>query len=134
MVVDRNNQQRSIPRGTIRNRHSASSDQLMKTLMSLREGLHVMVQCDMRQHLADRNWLYEHPGGHASWERNRDEKNHKRIDHVLRARTCVKMETFRKCNQYPLSMCVKQRVSSQTVWKIKISLESCFDAHGEEAW
>ena len=42
-------------------RHSVSSDQHMKKLMSLREG------CYMRQHFADRYWLHEHPGGHASW-------------------------------------------------------------------
>ena len=44
-----------------------SSDQHMKKLRSLREGLHVMIQCCMRQHLADRYWLHEHPGEHASW-------------------------------------------------------------------
>ena len=44
-------------------RHSVSSDQHMKKLMPLREGLHVMMQCYMRQHFAD----HEHPGGHASW-------------------------------------------------------------------
>ena len=48
-------------------RRSASSDQHMKKLMSLREGLHVMVQCYMRQHFADRYWLHEHPGGQSSW-------------------------------------------------------------------
>ena len=48
-------------------RYSASSCQHMKKLMSLREGLHVMMQCYMRQHFADRYWLHEHPGGHASW-------------------------------------------------------------------
>ena len=48
-------------------RHSASSDQHMKKLMPLREGLRVMMQCYMRQHFADRCWLHEHPGGHASW-------------------------------------------------------------------
>ena len=47
-------------------RHSVSLDQHMKKLMSLREGLHVMMQCNMRQHFADRYWLHEHPGGHAS--------------------------------------------------------------------
>ena len=30
-------------------RHSVSSHQHMKKLVSLREGLHVMMQCDMRQ-------------------------------------------------------------------------------------
>ena len=37
-------------------RHSVSSDQHMKKLMSLREGLHVMMQCYMRQHFADLYW------------------------------------------------------------------------------
>ena len=46
-------------------RHSVSSDHHMEKLMSLREGLHVMMQCYMRQHFADRCWLHEHPGGHA---------------------------------------------------------------------
>ena len=35
-------------------RHSVSSDQHMKKLMSLREGLHVMMQCYMPQLFADR--------------------------------------------------------------------------------
>ena len=47
--------------------HSASSHQHVKKLLSLREGLHVMMQCCMRQHCADRYWLHEHTGGHASW-------------------------------------------------------------------
>ena len=34
-------------------RHSASWDQRVKKLMSLREGLHVMMQCHMRQYFAD---------------------------------------------------------------------------------
>ena len=45
MVVDRNSKQRSIPGDT-----EVSSDQHMKKFMSLREGLHVMLQCYMRQH------------------------------------------------------------------------------------
>ena len=48
-------------------RHSVSSDQHMKKLLLLREGLYVMMQCYMRQHLAHRYWLHEHPGAHASW-------------------------------------------------------------------
>ena len=48
-------------------RHPESSDQHTKKPMSLREGLHVMMRCYMRQHFADRYWLHEHPGGHASW-------------------------------------------------------------------
>ena len=48
-------------------RHSVSTDRHMKKLMSLREGLHVMMQCYMRQRFVDRCWPHEHPGGHASW-------------------------------------------------------------------
>ena len=48
-------------------RHAVSSAQHMKKLMSLREGLRVMMQCYMRLHFAERYWLHEHPGGHASW-------------------------------------------------------------------
>ena len=73
-------------------RHSVSSDQHMKKLMSLREGSHVMMQCYMRQHFADRYWLHEHPGGHASWREPCHEEIHKRISHILRERTCVQME------------------------------------------
>ena len=73
-------------------RHTASSDQRMKKLTSLDEGLHVMMQYYMRQHFTDRFWLHEHPGGHALWRKTHDEKIHKRIDHVLCARTCVQME------------------------------------------
>ena len=70
-------------------RHSVSSDQHMKKLMSLREGLHVMMQCCMRQHVADPYWL--HPGG-CIVERTYDEKIHQRINHLLREGTCVQME------------------------------------------
>ena len=58
-------------------RHSVSSYQDMKKLMTLREGLHVM-QCNVRQHFADPHWLHEHPGGHASWReptRGNSQKN-----------------------------------------------------------
>ena len=48
-------------------RRFVSSEQHMKKLMSLREGLRVMMQCYMRQHFADCYWLHEYPGGHASW-------------------------------------------------------------------
>ena len=40
----------------------------VKKLMPLREGLHEMMQCDMRQHFAERYWLHEHPGRHLSWK------------------------------------------------------------------
>ena len=70
-------------------RHSVSSDQHMMKLMSLREGLHVMMQCDMRQHIADRYWLHEHPGGHASWRELRMRKLTKEsTTHFVQGRVC----------------------------------------------
>ena len=70
-------------------RHSVSSDQHMKKLMSLREDLHVMMRCYVRQHFADRHWLHEHPGGHASW---REPTMRRFTKYLLRERTCMQME------------------------------------------
>ena len=36
--------------------------------MPLREGLHERMQCDMRQHFAERYWLHEYPRRHSSWK------------------------------------------------------------------
>ena len=72
-------------------RHSVSSDQHMKKLMSLREGIHVMMQWYMRQHFADRCWLHEHPGGHASW-RDPTMRKFTKNNLLLRERTCVQVE------------------------------------------
>ena len=84
-------------------RHFASSDQHVEELMSLREGLHVMMHCHKRQHFAHRYWLQEHPGGHASW-RAQDEEIHTTINHVLRTRTCVQME----CSEDAISIkCIR---------------------------
>ena len=66
-----------------------SSHEHMKKFMSLHEGLHVMMQCYKRHYFADRCWLHEHPGGHASWRRTNDEEIRKRINHLFRERTCV---------------------------------------------
>ena len=48
-------------------RHPANFRSTQEKLMSLRESLHAMMQCYMRQDFADRYWLlHEHPGRHAS--------------------------------------------------------------------
>ena len=65
-----------------------SSDQHVKKLMSLREGLHVMMQCYTRQHFADRYWLIEHPGGRASWR----ELAVKKVTKASTSSSCVQME------------------------------------------
>ena len=51
-------------------------------------------------------------------ERTHDEEIHKRINHLLRDRTCVQMELFRRCDQNRVNMFGKQRVSSQTVGEL----------------
>ena len=54
-------------------------------------------------------------------ERTYDEKIHRRIYHED---LCAE-GTFKRCNQNPLSMWIKQRVLSQTtVGEIKIALEN----------
>ena len=70
-----------------------SSDQHMKKLKSLREGLHVVMQCYMRQHFADR---------------------------------------YKRCNQNPMSMYVKQRVSSQTVGESKLCWRATWTSTGKK--
>ena len=69
-----------------------SSDQHMKKLMSLRKGLHFMMQCYVRQHFADRYWLHEHPGGRASWRELTMRRFTKGFKNVVRERTCMQME------------------------------------------
>ena len=61
--------------------HFVRTDLNVNELMPVREGLHVMMQCDMRQHFAELCWL--HPGGHASWREPRMKKF---------TRTCLQME------------------------------------------
>ena len=57
-------------------------------------------------------------------ERTQDEENHKRINHVLRTRTCVQME----CSQDA------QRAPSHTVGESQLPLESYFEEHAKEVW
>ena len=47
--------------------HFVRVDLNEKEVMPVRGGLHEMMQCDMRQHFAERYWLHEHPGRHSSW-------------------------------------------------------------------
>ena len=124
MVVDRNFKPRSVLCDTalVKALCSVSSEQHMKKLLSLRDGLHVMVQFFMQQHFADRCQLHEHPGGHASWREPTMRKFSKE------STTCFVCSdgTFRRCNQNQPSMYVKQLVSSQTVGESKLALPELF--------
>ena len=114
-------------------RHSVSSDRHMEKLMSLREGLHVMMQCYMRKHFDDRYWLYEHPGGLAPWR-----------EPTMRKVTKESTTSFVKglvCRWYVWKMrsesseYVRKTTSFFTnSWKIKIALESYFEEHAQEVW
>ena len=48
-----------------------------------------------------------------------DEEIHKRINHLLRERTCIADGMFRRCDQNRVNMFGKQQVSSQTVGESK---------------
>ena len=113
-------------------RYSVSSDQDMKKLMSLREGLHVMMQCHVRLHFADRYWLHEHPGGHASWrERTMRKFTKEPTTYFVKGPVCrwnvPKMRS--ESSEY-----VRKTMGFFTnSWRIK-ALESYFQEHAQEVW
>ena len=114
-------------------RHFASSDRHMKKLMSLREGLHVMVQCYMRQHFADRYWLHEHPGGHASWREPTMRKFTKEpTTYFVKGPVC-------RWNVQKMRLESSEYVRKTTgfftnSWRIKVALECYFEEPAREVW
>ena len=112
-------------------RHSVSSDQHMKKLMSLREGLHVMMQCYMRQHFADRYWLHEHPGRHASWREPTMRKFTKEsTTHFVKGPEC--RWNAQKMRSESSEYVRKTTGFFTNSWRIKIALESYFEEHAQE--
>ena len=93
-------------------RHSVSLDQDMKKLMSLREGFHVMMQCYMRQHFADRYWPHERLGGHASLREPTMVKFTKESTTYF-VKDLYADGMFRRCDRTRVNVFRKQRVSSQ---------------------
>ena len=88
--------------------------------MSLREGLHVLMQCYMRQHFADR-WLHEHPGGHAS--------------QPLTSHNGPVCRWNVQRMQLESSEYVRNSTGFFTnSWSIKLALESYFEEHAQEVW
>ena len=114
-------------------RHSASSDQHMKKLMPLREGLHVMMQCCMRQHSADRYWQDENPGGHASWREPTMRKFTKESTiYFVKGPVC-------RWNVHKIRSESSEYVRKTTgfftnSWRIKKALESYHEEHAQEVW
>ena len=114
-------------------RHSVSSVQHMKKLMSLREGLHVMLQCFLRQHFADRFWLREHPGGHASWREPTMRKFTKEsTTYFVQGPVCRwNVEKMRSESNETVRKTKGFFTNSR---RIKIALESYFEEHAQEVW
>ena len=99
-------------------RQSVSSDQHMKKLMSLRGALHVVMQCNTRQHFADGYQLHEHPGGRASWRELTMRKFIKEsTTYFVKGPVCrwIVQKMRSESSEYVR----KQRVSSQTVGESK---------------
>ena len=114
-------------------RHSVSSDQHMKKLMSFCEGLHVMMQCFMRQHFADRYWLHEHPGGHASW-RELTMRNFTKESTTFFVKGPVCRWNVHKMRSESSEYVRKTMGFFTNSWRIKIALESYFEEHAQEDW
>ena len=104
-------------------RHSVSSDQHMKKLMSLREGLHGMMQCYMRQRLADRYWPHDHPGGHASWREPTMRKfTRESTTYFVKGPVC--RWNVQKMRSESSEKVLKTTGFFTDSWRIKIALES----------
>ena len=114
-------------------RHSVSSDRHMKKLMSLHQGLHVMMQCHMRQHFADRHWLHEHPGGHASWREPTMRKFTKEsTTYFVKGPVCG--WNVQRMQSESSDYVRKTTVFFTNSWRIKVALESYFEEHAQEVW
>ena len=114
-------------------RHSVSSDQHIKKMVSLLQGLHVMMQCYMRQHFADRYWLHEHPGGHASWREPTMRKFTKEsTTYFVKGLVC--RWNVQKMRSESSEYVRKTTGFFTNSWEIKIALEAYFEVHAKEVW
>ena len=108
-------------------RHSVSSDR-----MSHREGLHVVMQCYMRQLFADR-WLHEHPGGQASWREPTMRKFTKEsTNYFVKGHVC--RWKVQKMHSESSDYVRKTTGFFTNSWRIKIALESNFEERAQEVW
>ena len=92
-----------------------------------------MMQCYMRQHFADRYWLHEHPGGHASWREPAMRKFTKEsTTYFVNGPVC-------RCNFQKMRSESSEYVRKTTgfftnSWRTNIALESYFKEHAQEVW
>ena len=111
-----------------------SSDQHMKKLMSLREGLHVMMQCYIRQHFANRFWLHEHPGGPASWGEPTMRKFTKESTTYFVKGLVCRWNVQKKMRSESSEYVRKTTGFLTNSRRIKTALESYFEEHAQEVW
>ena len=91
------------------------------------------MQCNMRQHFADRYWLHEHPGGRASWREPTMRKFTKEsTTYFVKGLVC-------KWNVQKMRSESSEDVRRTTgfftnSWRIIIALERYFEEHAQEVW
>ena len=67
-------------------------------------------------------------------ERTYDEETYKRINRLLRERTCVQIERSEDAIRI-VGICVRKTTSFYiNSWRIKIALESYLEEHAQEVW
>ena len=114
-------------------KHTESSDQHTKKLMPLRQGLHLMMPCYVRQHLADRYWLHEHPGGHSSWREPTMRKFTKESTTYFVKRPVCKWNV-QKIQSESSEYVRKTPGFFTNSWRIKIAMKSYFEEHSQGVW
>ena len=100
----------------------ARTDLNVKESNPICEGLHEMMQCDMRQHFAERYWLHEHPGRHSSW------KESTRTKFINMSSECSKIRS--ESSEYMW----KTTGVFINSWRIRIALERYFEERAQETW
>ena len=105
----------------------------MKKLMSLREGLCVMMRCYTQQYSGQRYWLHEHPRGHASWRESTMTKFTKEsTTYFVKGPVC--RWNIQKTQSEPSEYVRKTTGFFANGWRNKIALESYFEEHAKEVW
>ena len=123
--VGRNSKQRSILCDTVLGKTLCEFGSAHEKLMSLREGLHVMMECYMRQQDA-----CPHP---TSWREPTMRKSTKEsTTYFVKGPVC-------RWNVHKMRSESSEHVRKTTgfftnSWRIKIALESYFEEHAQEVW
>ena len=90
------------------------------------------MQCYMRQHIADRYWIHEHPGGHVSWRELTIRNSKKTTTYFVKGPAC--RWNFQTMRSEPSEYVRKTTVFFTNSWRIKIALASYVEEHAQEVW